>query len=153
MQVRPAWLFAAGLIGLASSAQGADPFYLGSWRIDSAVVAPWSEGKRDSTERNRLVGKTVVLKPGDIAGPQPLACRGAKFKLSAVAADMLFQGAFDEMHSRDKKADPAKLAASVGLDAAAVQTLDTGCEIDWHFADQTTAKIGLNDYVYTLKKQ
>ena len=34
-----------------------------------------------------------------------------------------------------------------------IKTLETGCEIDFHFVDATTAKIGLNDYVYTLKKQ
>jgi hypothetical protein len=28
-----------------------------------------------------------------------------------------------------------------------------GCDIDWHFVDQTTAEVGLDDYVYTLKKQ
>ncbi len=28
-----------------------------------------------------------------------------------------------------------------------------GCEIDWHFIDATTLAIGLDDYVYVLKKQ
>ena len=31
--------------------------------------------------------------------------------------------------------------------------LETGCEIDFHFVDATTAEIGLNNFVYTLKKQ
>jgi hypothetical protein len=34
-----------------------------------------------------------------------------------------------------------------------LKTLETGCEIDFHFVDEATAEIGLNDYVYTLKKQ
>jgi hypothetical protein len=66
---------------------------------------------------------------------------------------MLFQGAFGEMHSSDKSADPAKLAASVGFVGAAFKTLETGCEFDWHFVGATEMKTGLNDYVYTLKKQ
>jgi len=33
------------------------------------------------------------------------------------------------------------------------QELETGCEIEFHFVDAATAEIGLNDYVYTLKKQ
>jgi hypothetical protein len=33
------------------------------------------------------------------------------------------------------------------------KTLETGCEIDFHFVDAATVEIGLNDYVYTLKKQ
>jgi hypothetical protein len=34
-----------------------------------------------------------------------------------------------------------------------IKTLETGCEVDFHFVDAITAEIGLNDYVYTLKKQ
>jgi hypothetical protein len=30
---------------------------------------------------------------------------------------------------------------------------ETGCEIDFHYVDATTARLGLNDHVYTLKKQ
>jgi hypothetical protein len=30
---------------------------------------------------------------------------------------------------------------------------EPGCEIDFHFVDATSAEIGLNDHVYTLKKQ
>jgi len=33
------------------------------------------------------------------------------------------------------------------------QTGTTSCEIDFHFVDATTAEIGLNNTVYTLKKQ
>lgn len=31
-------------------------------------------------------------------------------------------------------------------------TLETGCGIDVHFADDATAEIGLNDYVCALKR-
>jgi len=31
--------------------------------------------------------------------------------------------------------------------------LQTGCESDWHFVDQTTLEVGLDDYICTLKKQ
>jgi hypothetical protein len=34
-----------------------------------------------------------------------------------------------------------------------IKTLETGCAIEFHFVDATTAEIGLNDTVYTLKKQ
>ena len=33
------------------------------------------------------------------------------------------------------------------------RTLETGCEFDFPFVDETTAEVGLNEYVYTLKKQ
>ena len=31
--------------------------------------------------------------------------------------------------------------------------LETGCEFDFHFVDATTAETGLNNTVYTLRKQ
>lgn len=31
-------------------------------------------------------------------------------------------------------------------------TLETGCGIDVYFVDDATAEIGLNDYVWTLKR-
>jgi hypothetical protein len=68
---------------------------------------------------------------------------------------MLFQGAFGEMHQNDKSIEPAKIAATLGFQGASWKVLETGCgnELDWHFVDATTLAIGLNDYVYVLKKQ
>jgi hypothetical protein len=68
---------------------------------------------------------------------------------------MLFQGAFGEMHERNKASDPAKIAAALGFQGSRWKTLETGCgnEIDYHFLDPTNAAFGLNDYVYFLKRQ
>ena len=143
------------LVLLTTATAQADAFYLGTWKLTSAVVAPWADAKRkpDEAEKTRLIGKTVVLAPKQISGPNPLACASPHYKVSNVGPDMLFQGAFDEMKARNKSADPDKLAASLGFSGNRIQTLETGCEIDFHFVDATTAEIGLNDHVYTLKKQ
>ena len=147
----------AALIGLSAvaPASAADPFYLGSWKLTSAVVAPWADPaqKPDPSEKNGLIGKTVTIKPREILGPKVFACKGAKYKLTDYTADLLFQGAFEEMRDRNKSVDPAKLAASLGFTGTSFKTLETGCEIDWHFVDPSTVEVGLNDYVYTLKKQ
>jgi hypothetical protein len=147
---------AAMLLGGALTAHAAEA-YLGTWKIASAVVAPWADPARkpDEAEMKSLVGKTVTFKPKEIAGPRAFACKGPNYKLSDFSADMLFQGAFGEMHDKDKSRDPAKLAASVGFQGASWKVLETGCatEVDWHFIDQATLAIGLNDYVYVLKKQ
>jgi hypothetical protein len=142
-------------IAASTQARAADPFYLGAWKLESAVVAPWADPKSppDANEQKKLLGKVVSIKAKEIGGPQPFACKGPHYKLVDYTPDLLFQGAFAEMQSKDKSADPMKLAASVGLAGAATKTLETGCEFDWHFASQTEAKLGLNDYVYTLKKQ
>ena len=135
----------------------ADPFYLGTWKVDSAVLAPWADAahKDDAAEMKTLVGKTVVFKPAEIAGPRQVACKGPHYKVKDYPADMLFQGAFGEMHSRDKSVDPAKVAAKLGFKGSSWKTLETGCatELDFHFIDPGTTTFGLNNYVYTLKKQ
>jgi len=147
---------AAMLIAGAPTVYAADA-YLGTWKIVSAVVAPWADMARkpDEAEMKSLVGKTVTFKPKEITGPRALACKGPKYKLSDFSGDMLFQGAFGEMREKDKSLDPTKLAASVGFRGSSWKVLETGCEteIDWHFVDPTTVAIGLNDYVYTLQKQ
>lgn len=146
-------LFAS--LGTAGPAVAADPFYIGSWILTTAVVAPWADPHRkpDDAERTRLMGKTVVLKTREISGPRPFACARPQYKVTDYGPDMLFQGAFDEMQRTDKKVDPKALAASFGFTGARIRTLETGCEIDVHFVDDATAETGLNDYVYTLKKR
>ena len=149
-------LLAGGL--LAASAHAADPFYIGSWKIASAAVAPWQDGHPytdDLAEMKSLVGKSVVIQPKAIIGPHALACKGPNYQVRDYPADMLFQGAFGEMHRRDKSADPAKIAAKLGFRGSSWKTLETGCgnELDYHFLDPGTAAFGLNNYVYTLKKQ
>lgn len=142
---------------LAISASAADPFYLGTWKIASATVAPWADAARkpDTAESKTLVGQTVIIKASEIVGPHALACKGPRYKLRDDPAVMLFQGAFEEMQRRDKSVDPSKLAAKLGFVGSKWKTLDPGCgnEIELHFVDPSTAEFGLNDFVYTLKKQ
>ena len=142
---------------LATLAFAADPFYLGTWKIESAVLAPWADAqhKDDTTEMKTLVGKTVTFKPAEIVGPHQVACKTPNYHVKDYPADMLFQGAFGEMQSRDKSVDPEKLAAKLGFKGKSWKTLETGCEteLDFHYIDPTTTTFGLNNYVYKLKKQ
>jgi len=143
---------------LVSSGVAAEPFYLGTWKITSATVAPWQDGRpyeSDLAEMKSLVDKTVVIQTKAIVGPRPVACRGPNYKVKDYPADMLFQGAFGEMQRRDKSADPGRIAAKLGFRGGSWKTLETGCgnELDYHFLDPATADFGLNNYVYTMKKQ
>ncbi|MBC9876398.1 hypothetical protein G8O24_03440 [Bradyrhizobium sp. INPA01-394B] len=142
-------------LGAVGSATAAEPFYIGSWTLTGAVVAPWADRHRkpDDAERTRLIGKMLVLKTREISGPRPFACASPQYKMTDYGPDMIFQGAFEEMQRADKKADPQALAASLGFNGARIRTLETGCEIGVHFVDDATAEIGLNNYVYTLKKR
>ena len=145
------------LLFLTTLAFAADPFYLGTWKIDSAVLAPWADAqhKDDAAEMKTLVGKTVIFKPAEIIGPRQVACKSPQYHLKDYPADMLFQGAFGEMQSKDKSVDPATLAAKLGFKGKSWKTLETGCEteLDFHYIDPSTTTFGLNNYVYKLKKQ
>ncbi|HTP89960.1 MAG TPA: hypothetical protein VMJ34_23605 [Bryobacteraceae bacterium] len=142
---------------LATAAFAGDPFYVGAWKITSAVPAPWAnaELKPDTAEMKTLVGKTIVIKAAGILGPRQAACRNPKYAVKDYPADMLFQGMFGEMHERDRSVDPAKMAEKVGFYGTSWKTLETGCEteLDFHFPDLNTAEFGLNNYVYIMKKQ
>lgn len=143
---------------LAVPLAAADPFYIGKWRIVSAAVAPWWEDKAHKPETayvRALTGKMITISAKSMQGPAPLGCKRPQYKLGDYPADFLFQGAFGEMQRRDKSMDPSKIAASLGFNGTSWKTLETGCEaeIDFHFLDATTAAIGLDNYVYTLKKQ
>ena len=94
-----------------------------------------------------------MFKAREITGPPPFVCKTPRYKESEYSPDMIFQGAFEQMQSKNKSVDPNKLAASLGFAGGKIKTLETGCEIDFHFVDAATAEIGLNDTVYTLKKQ
>jgi hypothetical protein len=145
---------AAGALSPAAS-HAADPVYLGRWKMTGAVVAPWATPARkpDVKERARLIGKVIVFAAKAITGPDPFKCEGPHYALKDYPADFLFQGAFGEMHAKDKSVDPYKIAAGLGFKAASTRTLETGCEFDFHFIDAGTIAVGLNDHVYTLKKQ
>ena len=152
---QPILLSALGAFVLCAFA--GDAFYLGTWKIESAVVAPWwaERTKPDAAEMTALVGKAIVVTVNGITGPRQLACKGPKYEVKDYPADMLFQGMLGEMHERDKSVDAAKAAATLGFKGSRWKTLETGCgnEIDFHFIDATTATFGLNNYVYTLKKR
>jgi hypothetical protein len=157
--VRPARLIAIILVsgaGLLPVLAG-EAFYLGTWKIASAVEAPWTDPKwkPDPAEMKSLVGKMVVFKANEIAGPRIMVCQGPNYRVVEIPAEGLFQGAFDEMHTRDKSVDPLKLAQKVGFRGTSWKSLQTGCanELDFHFVDPATAEFGLNDVVYTMNKQ
>jgi hypothetical protein len=129
--------------------------YLGAWRIDSAVRAPWADPTRGpaATDGPALVGKVVRLTPRAIEGPGVFHCRGPHYKLTSYGPDMIFEGALGEIQDRNPRETAAALAHQLGFRSAAIQTLETGCEIDFHFAGPGEARVGLNDYVYTLRQR
>jgi hypothetical protein len=143
-----------GALSVASPTVAADAWYLGVWTIAHAVKAPWASPNlpADGAERDRLLGKEITLSADTIGGPSPFACKGPRYKLTGFTADMLFQGAFGEMQAKNQAANPADLARIVGFSTTPIQTLETGCAIDFHFVDSANAEFALNNVIYAMHK-
>ena len=47
------------------------PFYLGVWKFESAVAAPWADPSTppDPKEKNAFIGRTISIKRREIDGP------------------------------------------------------------------------------------
>jgi hypothetical protein len=138
-----------------ATADGANPQYLGSWKLTGATMAPWvaAANAPEPAARTGLVGQTLVFKEAAIAGPAPLACRRAHYRFRDVAAGEIFQGAFEEMQVADRLADPEAMAAALGFVGPSVKALETGCDVALFFVDASTAHLALHGTIYTVKKQ
>jgi hypothetical protein len=148
-----------GSLPALDPAAAADAFYVGSFKIVSASIAPWvAPGTAvDDSEMHALIGKTITLAPASVDGPGGFPCASPQYEVLEGAADILFQGAFGEMSAKDPKIDPRKLADQVGLPGTTYRTVVTGCEyeVDLSFpaGDDDHAAFGLNDFVYLLQRQ
>lgn len=141
-------LASAALVSLSVAALAADPDFYGPWLITEARPAPWAKADAAvaTEETRRLIGSKVIYGKTRIEGPAPLGCDKPRYRLLHVAPDYLFQGGLTE---------PATQAEALGFHLHTITTLETGCEgaIDFHFVDTHTALFGLNNMIYTLRKQ
>ncbi len=135
---------AAALFVTSASAQTKPT--VGDFAITSSQLAPWADPKSRlaGDEPKKLQGQTVAFQPKAVAAPAPLGCKGPRYKFVAYEPEGLFQGTLKE---------PKKQAAALGFAGDKIWTLETGCEIDFHFVDPDRAMFGLNDMVYTITRK
>jgi hypothetical protein len=132
-------------------------FFLGTFQIESAVVAPWVEAGRapDAAEMKSLVGKKVTFEAARIRGPRAVACAHPSYEVVEAPRGQAFQGELEEVQSRGGAKSADGLAEALGFRSPTMRRLETGCgnELDYHFVDDDTVMFGLNDYVYRLKRK
>ena len=149
MSMRWAGTVLALALALAAPARAAEPDFYGAWLITEARIAPWAKADSgfSTQEQHRLIGSKVIYAKTRITGPAPLGCAKPHYRLLEAAPDYLFQGGLTD--------DPAAQAAALGFLSPAITTLETGCAgwIDFHFIDPRTALFGLNNMIYTVRKQ
>lgn len=144
------------LLAAGSSGAGTEAFHLGTWRIQTAKVAPWwqQSAAPEAGEARAWIGQTIVFAPGSIKGPGLLACRGPVYAVKNVPAEGLFQGMFSEMAARGQATSAVSAAASAGFRGREWATLTTGCdnEMDYHFSSKREGAFALDNYIYRLEK-
>jgi hypothetical protein len=140
------------IVGALTAAHAPDRRFAGTWRIDSAARAPWSQGEVIAPgEDRRLIGKRVVFGRGRVDAPPPLGCGHANYRVREHdGADMLFQGMLAENGPAHSPAAAPAAARLLGMATPTVPTLETGCEIEYHALRPGTLMFGLNDRIYTL---
>jgi len=128
----------------------------GSWTIERADDAPWSNDKDSRPYRKVVpdyVGKHVIFQTKRIKAPSLLACAGPHYEMKDYSADMLFQGGLGEYEQRGgKKAED--VATTMGFKTRPIRTLETGCEhsFDFHMSDKDHAAFALDNVIYWLKR-
>jgi hypothetical protein len=144
-------LSAIGAVALAFGLPGAGPAhathqdFLGKWTVTTSQPAPWAQlnDKPVESDIKALLGKAVTFSSDRIDAPRPLTCRKPHYEVKPYQPDMLFQGGLTE---------PAKQAAALGY-SEKIATLETGCEIEFHFVNPDTAMFALNNRLYKIERK
>lgn len=150
----------AFLLMPATLAHAEDFPFAGTWKIAGAVHAPWEDPARPmiTDDEQRYGGQLVTIARDSMTGPDLMGCG----KTEITVEKLPFAGLFEGGLAADPK-DPAgaydeakakTLALELGFAAEPVPTLFHGCsEISLHLRDASTLMFGLNNRIFTMKKQ
>jgi hypothetical protein len=135
----------------ASVARPSNPFF-GTWTTATAQVAPWWDQQGAAPEMNPDFQNTpIVFAVGQSSGPAIVTCAKPVYAVNIVRAPALFEG-----NLRDPQAD----AAALGISRPDVSTLNLSCtengadvSLDFPMVDENTILLGLDNMIYTLKRQ
>jgi hypothetical protein len=145
---------AAGFIFGASANATPAPWYFGTYKIVSAVSAPWRDPAPapDVMEVATYLDEEVTIGKS-IQGPALLACPNPVYVLKNVEPGYLFQGGLAVGPNPESTADAA--AAKLGFKKGHIEALETGCEaeIDYLFRDHDHAALALDNMIYWLERQ
>lgn len=155
--IHAAFLLVVAAIGPAHSA---DPRFEGVWMIAGVSVAPWVDPESPiiDTHESDYIGKIVRIGADSIEGPKVMACDETQFSVEELPFASLFEGGLGNDPKNAGDADnatrAATLAVSLGFTAEPVATLTSGCsEILFHLENSDTILFGLDNRIYTMKRQ
>lgn len=158
-------LLLAGLAALAACSPGADnddvpaadvarpgnPFF-GTWTTATAQVAPWWDQPGAAPEMNPDFQNTpIVFAASESSGPDIVTCAEPVYAVNIVRPRALFEGGLP---------DPQADAAALGFSGSDITELNLSCtgdgrdvSLSFPMVDEDTILLGLDNMIYTLKRQ
>jgi hypothetical protein len=135
----------------ASTAHPGNPFF-GTWKTAGAQVAPWWTEPGAPPEMNSEFQNTpIVFAAGKSTGPTIVTCKAPTYADSLVRPRTLFEG-----HLRDIEAD-IKALGFTGEEITQLNLSRTDdnkdVSLDFPMVDDKTILLGLDNMIYTLKRQ
>jgi hypothetical protein len=135
----------------ASVAHPGNPFF-GSWKTATAQVAPWWNEHGPAPEMNpEFQNTTIVFAADKSSGPTIVACEKPVYAVNIVRSGALFEGNLP---------NPAADAAALGFSAPEISSMNLSCtdngkdvSLDFPMADDKTILLGLDNMIYTFKRQ
>lgn len=135
----------------ADAARPGNPFF-GTWKTATAQVAPWWSEPGPAPEMNSEFQNTpIVFAIGKSTGPAIVTCKAPVYAIDIVRPRALFEG-----HLRD----PATEAAALGFSGQEITRMNLSCtddardvSLDFPMVDGNTILLGLDNMIYTLKRQ
>ena len=135
----------------ASVARPGNPFF-GTWKTATAQVAPWWMEAGPPPQMNPEFQNTpIVFAAGKSSGPSIVACKAPIYAVDIVRPRTLFKGQL-----RDVAADTAAL----GFAGQEITRMNLSCtgdnkdvSLDFPMVDDDTILLGLDNMIYTLKRQ
>lgn len=128
-----------------------NPFF-GSWRVETAQVAPWWNGPGAAPAMDPEFQATpIVFEAKKSSGPQIVACDAPVYAVSLVRPEGLFEGNLP---------NPTPDAAALGFSSTEIESLNVSCSLndrdvslDFPMVSDDTILLGLDNMIYTLKRQ
>lgn len=108
---------AAGTLLRPGLADGPEPF-AGSWDVVDVQPAPWVENGQQFPVNEEIAKGRITFMAKSVQAPGFLNCDQAKFKLTTVPPEFLFQGGL---------ANPATQAAALGYKGGEIRNLAMSC--------------------------
>jgi len=138
----------------ATASTFAQQVFAGDWQVVKTEDAPWLAGRPElkPTAEPAFAHARISFRADRVSGPAWFHCKKPRYEMMMLDFDSLFEGGLsDPEHGMS---DPAKSARHLGFKAEPVTSMLTGCsELLFHLVDADTAMFGLNNMIYTMKRQ